>query len=57
MLRSGYLGFGVPRVGKVLDIGKPPNHSQARGLLAWGGLLVGGADAVEVAAQGGTAYA
>ena len=32
MLRRDYLGFGVPGVGEVLGITKPPNHSQARGL-------------------------
>lgn len=50
MLRSGYLGLGVPGVGKVLGTVKPPNRGVARGFLAECGLLVGGADAVEVAA-------
>lgn len=35
MLRSGYLGFGVPTVGKVLGTSKPPNRGVARGFLAW----------------------
>lgn len=26
MLRSGYLGFGVPAVGKALGTKKPPNR-------------------------------
>lgn len=56
MLRSGYLGFGVPAVGKALGITKPPNHSQARGLLVRYGLLVGCHFALEVPMQGGTAY-
>lgn len=36
MLRSGYLGFGVPGVGKALGIDKPPNHYLTRGF-AWFG--------------------
>lgn len=56
MLRSGYLGFGMSRVGKVLGATKPPNRGVARGLLAWCGLLVGCHFALEVPMQGGTAY-
>lgn len=50
MLRRQYLGFGVPRVGKVLGIDKPPNRGVARGFLGECGLLVGCDDAVKVAA-------
>lgn len=35
MLRRDYLGFGVPGVGKVLGIVKPPNRGVTRGFLAW----------------------
>lgn len=31
MLRRDYLGFGVPGVGKVLGIGKPPSRYVAKG--------------------------
>lgn len=50
MLRSGYLGFGVPAVGKALGTRSPLTILRLGGLLVQCGLLVGGADAVEVAA-------
>lgn len=36
MLRRDYLGFGVPGVGKVLGIVKPPNHLLTRGFVWFG---------------------
>lgn len=33
MLRRDYLGFGVPGVGEVLGIDKPPNRGVARGFI------------------------